>query len=78
MLQKYPSTAFKELSFLKRECSFTLAAQLYSIYKTWDKEARDQRYLRGSSGLAATEVAYLIDFVHLPVSIHIDAFVNSS
>lgn len=35
--------------------------------------ARDQRHLRRSSGLAATDVAYSINFVHLPVSVHMDA-----
>ena len=34
---------------------------------------RDQRYLKRSSGLATTDVAYSINFIHLPVSVHIDA-----
>lgn len=69
-----PPRAFViQLSFLKCEYPFYLNGTAILHLQDLRQRVRDQRYLRRASGLAAPDIAYSINFVHLPVSIHTDA-----
>jgi hypothetical protein len=66
--QSPPCALFMELSLMTHEYSFILATQQKLHLQDLRQRARDQRYLRRSSGLDAPDVAYSITFLHTDAS----------